>query len=278
MLSKKLPRSSINPSKKIGRRLKVIFGWIKRRSRTLFVFSFLLLVTFFVYNLFSVKTIQCSFNSGNCPHEIVQKLNSNIGSNSIFINQKKLVESIKTVHPISNAIIGFRMFNTLEVSLEGNSESYKAEVFLVKDLPLVTFDEAPGSTISSDWPRPTEELSILVRDIPSSTFDIWENGSLTPTASSSSILKYILNRKPDAETLTNLYKILNLSFKYLDPQEIYVLNTQVFLRQVNQPDIIVNIPFDEAMLIEAFQSINYLATIKKDTKVIDLRFKNPIIR
>jgi hypothetical protein len=206
------------------------------------------------------------------------KLNLEIGSNSILINQKKLIAALKSLYPIETANIGFKMFNTLDVSIAGNRASYKIDMYLVNNLPLITLDTAPGSTGSSDWPRPTEEISIFIKSLDISTYDIWDNGTMTPSSSESAIIKYVIDQKPDAQTVSDLYNLVRLSQKYLNPSEIFVLNNRVFLRQLDQPDIIVNIPFDEVSLIEAFQSINYLATIKKDAKVIDLRFKNPIIR
>ena len=57
-----------------------------------------------------------------------------------------------------------------------------------------------------------------------------------------------------------------------------LLTNRGFLSRPKEPDIIIGVPFDEGSLASALQSISYLATIKKDAKVIDLSFKNPIIR
>jgi len=239
-------------------------------------FSIILLVL--AYSFFTIKKIDCSLNNLPCTPEIVEKLNSAIGSNSIFVNQKKLIDSIKLIQPLEKHNIGFKMLNTLDVKLVGNTNSHQVEVFFVKDFPVLTFDTDRGSTISSDWIRPSQELSLYLKENDRTYFEIWENGTLTPSASGSASIKLVINEKPTAQTVSSLYNLVRVSHKYLDLQEIIVLGNRVFLRQLDQPDIIVNIPFDEAIVTEAFQSIKNLATIKKDAKVIDLRFKNPIIR
>lgn len=278
MLQRKSPRLSGNQSKRLTRRIKVVFDWIKGSIPSSFPIFLFLLFLFLIYNLFSVKRISCAINSETCPPDVMERLNSEIGSNSLLINQKKLIQNIKTIYPVENAEIGFKMFNTLSVSLTGNKKSYSVDIYLMKDIPPLTMDSAPGSTISSDWPRPTQEISTFINSVDFSSFDIWDNGTMTPIASTSSSVKYIISEKPEKEIISSLYDLIRLSFKYLNPQEIDVLNDRVFLRQVDQPDIIVSIPFNETSLTEAFQSIGYLATIKKDARVIDLRFKNPIIR
>lgn len=278
MPQRRSPRLSVNQSKRFTRRIKVIFDWIKRNAPNAFPVFLFFLFLFLVYNLFSVRHVKCSFNSGVCPAEIQTKLDTQIGSNSFLINQKKLSESIKALYPVEKITVGFKMFNTLDVSLVGNRKSYVVDMYLVQNVPPITLDTAPGSSGAADWPRPTQEISTFLSDLSGSSFNVWDNGSMTPVSTSSSTIKYVINEKPDAQTVSWLYNLLKLSFKYLNPSEIYILNNRVFLRQPDQPDIIVNIPFDEVSLTEAFQSISYLATIKKDAKVIDLRFKNPIIR
>jgi hypothetical protein len=278
MLQRKSSRLSLNPSKRVERRLRVAIDWIKQNGIKSMPIFFVLLVVYILCQILVVKKIQCHSDFGDCPVEILERLTLEIGSNSIFINQKKLVENIKSLRAIEKVNIGFRIPNTLDVTLLGSGVSYKIEVYLVKELPSVTFDNAPGSTISADWPRPTEEISQYLKGLNGSTFDIWRNGTLTSTASTSAIVKFITMEKPAAQTGTYLYNLVRISQKYLDPQEIILLGNRVFLRQVNQPDIIVSIPFDEGLIIQAFQSLNNLVTIKKDAKIIDLRFKNPIIR
>ena len=101
---------------------------------------------------------------------------------------------------------------------------------------------------------------------------------MSPVASAESKIKYLFTEKPTIQTVKSIYALVKLVEKYLNVDQIMILNQKIFLRQANQPDIIVNIPFDEDNLVQALQSYEYLTTIKKDTKVIDLRFKNPILR
>ncbi len=237
-----------------------------------------LAVIVLVYNLFLIRHIQCSLNSKSCPEGISQKLQSYLGSSAIFLNQESLSDSLKLLYPLEEIHLSFKVFNTLEVVLAGSQLSYNAKTYLVKELPLIAMDIAPGSTLSADWVKPTVDLETFIADKDGQNFDLWSNGTMTPSATSEANIIYIFKEKPDSETLINIFKTIRILSRYLDLAKIYIADHRLFLRQEGQPDIIVYVPSDEDSLVEALQSFAYLATIKKDAKVVDLRFKNPIIR
>jgi len=237
-----------------------------------------MLFLFFLNSFFIIKKIECSANGESCSEEIIQKLNLYKGSNMFFINQKQISASIKNIRPFEKITIGYRIFNTFKITLEGGNSPIIAMVYLVKDLPAISMDLASASSESGSWIRPSEEIGFFCELASASGFGLWESGRMSPVATSESAIKYIISEKPSEEIIKSIYKLVKLIDKYLNVESIQIVGQRVFLRQTDQPDIIVSVPFDEGSVSEAMKSYAYLITIKKDAKVIDLRFINPIIR
>lgn len=219
------------------------------------------------------------YNNESCPQEIQNVANNLYDSNSLFINQKELLVILKAIYPIDKMGIGYQAFNTLNISLTGASPYVHSDVFLVSKMPVLSMDTAPSTTDSAGWwVKPTRDLENYILTQNPLGFNLWENGSMTPTATVGANVNYIFSEKPTAETISSVYKMIKLVLKYLDVSKIYISGDRAFLSQPDQPDIIIGIPFNEGSLSSALQSTNYLVTIKKDAKVIDLSFRNPIIR
>lgn len=279
MLRRRLFRSSTPTSRYISRRSR--FPRIHFRSALRKILPFLLavLVVFLLNRLFTVQKIDCSFNGQACPPEISNVINRLKGKNSLFIKQKEIASQIKAVYPIEKISLGFRMFNTLKIILQGNRPFVQADVYLVSELPVLSMDEAPSTTDSAAWwVKPSSEIAEFTNSHEALGFYFWDNGSMTPIATVGANLSYIFSEKPSPDTISSVYKLSGLVSKYTDVSRIYIINHRAFLSRPDQPDIIVNVPFEEGSLTAALQSLSYLSTIKKDAKVIDLCFKNPIIR
>ena len=275
----KLSRSSTLTSRRFGRRAKLTTEQVKTFFKKIIPVLIVIPILFLLNNLFVIKKIDCSLNDQPCPEDTAKIVNRLLGTNSLFVNQKELVTVIKAVYPIDAASVSFKMFNTLKVSLQGNRPFIQADVYLVKDPPVLSMDQAPSTTDSASWwTRPTTELQEFVDDKEALGFDLWNNGAMTPIATGGANLSYIFSTKPDAGVVASVYKLVDLVSKYLAVSKIYIVGDRGFLSQTGEPDIIVNVPFDEVSLKQALQSMSYLVTIKKDAKVIDLSFKDPIIR
>lgn len=271
MLPTRLSKSFVNRSKRLGRRSEGAIG------KMLPIFLFLLFL-FLLNNLFKIKSVNCSLDGENCPPEITQRFSKYLDTNVLLLNQKQATQSIISSYSVEKVTIGFKMFNTLMVTLEGGKTPILTMVSLVKDLPVLSMDIDSGSTVSANWPRPSIEIETYVKIASASGFGLWENGRMTPVATSESSIKYLISKKPESEIVSSLYRLIKLVNKYLNVQSIQIVGQRVFLSQADQPDIIISVPFDEGRVTEAIKSFSYLVTLKKDAKVIDLRFKNPIIR
>lgn len=279
MLQTRSPKSFTNTSKKFNRRVQVSFEATKYKLRRFFPILILIPLVFLINSLFIVRKINCTLNSEVCPKETQAVLNKLLGTNSFFVNQKEILTCIKAIYPIDSLNIGYKIFNTLNVDLKGSSPFVQANIFLVNKLPTLSMDQAPSTTDSASWwIKPTGELKVFISTENPQGFNLWDNGSMTSTATTGAVINYIFSEKPTPETISSIYKMYRTVIKYIDVSNIYIVNKRSFLSRQGEPDIIIGVPFDEGSLISALQSINYLSTIKKDAKVIDLSFKNPIIR
>lgn len=279
MLQIRLPKSSVKSSKKLNRRARIATDAVKKNSKRFLPFLIIIPVVLLLNALFTVKKINCTLNGQVCPKEAQIILNNLLGTNSLLINQKELLIFIKAVYPVDKISVGYKALNTINVALIGNSPYIQTNVYLVSNLPVLSMDQAPSTTDSASWwVKPTGELADFVSSQEALGFNLWENGTMTSIATSGANVKYIFSVKPSAETVSSVYKIVKTILKYLDVSDIYIVNHRCFLSRQGQPDIIVSVPFDEGSLVASLQSIDYLVTIKKDVKVIDFSFKNPILR
>lgn len=279
MLQKRLHRSSTNSSKRLNRRVRITFDFTKGTVKRFLPIAIIIVAVILVGKLFTINQVNCSFNGGECPQEIQVVFNKIIGSNSLFVNQKELLTFVKAVYPVDKMSVSYRSINTLSVDLQGTSPNIFINAYLVSTLPVLSMDQAPSSTDSAGWwVKPTGELETFVVSQKPLGFNIWENGTMTSAATAEANINYIFSSKPSPETISSIFKAIKLILKYIDVSKIYVVNNRCFLSRPNEPDIIIGVPFDEGSLSQALQSITYLATIKKDAKVIDLSFKNPILR
>lgn len=275
MLQKRSRILSVNPFK---RRLRNILPDIKTYIPGVLPAFLLLLFVFLVYNLFAIRRVSCTLNNSPCPVEIIDKLHKYEGVNVLLVNQKSLSQSLKSSFPIEKVSIGFKIFNTLSVRLDGRLSPVNIQAALLKKLPELSLDKTLVSSEAAIFSKPSSEIDDFDNLQNFANFEIWDNGQMTPVASAESKFKYLLINKPSSESIKSLYRLIGIVEKYLSVSEFLILDQRVFLSQPDQPDIIVNIPFDEDTLVQALQSYPYLTSIKKDAKVIDLRFKNPILR
>lgn len=284
MLLKKSPKSSVGQSKRFKRRLRFVFDGLQLPDPKggfvahIFPLFLFILFIFLVYNLFSIRTVECTFDSRPCSDDITSFLQKFKGQNILLVNQKALGKSLEGSFPVDKTSIGFKMFNKLTIKLLSGNPPVVVNVYLVQTLPEVSMDNDSGSTISADWPRPSQEIAKFSETASASGFTIWDSGSIYPSSSGSSTIRYIFSEKPTEEVIKSIYSLIKITNKYLNIESIQIVGDRIFLSQTGQPDIIVSVPFDEGEITEAFKTFSYLTTIKKDAKVIDLRFKNPIIR
>lgn len=258
------------------------FPSLKRKLPNLkYLFFYLLAATIIILVISGLKInkIICLQNNQNCDNVYLELLNKKIGSSLLNLSFRKTVKEINLARPTSGVELHFNLFNTLLVKITTSQKPLDVNLTLVSEYPKLSMDNLPESSTSAVFfKKPSAEIKENYSDLTSTSFGLWSNGELTSAASSESKIKYFITEKPGKDVLIDLYNLINLLLQYTDPENIYIIGENVFLSRGEQPDIITSVPFEQTSLVEALQSLGFFTTIKKDTKIIDLRFKNPTIR
>lgn len=266
-----LPKRSSKFSKKSFLNLTQYFKYLK--------YFILVPAIIILLEVFKIKTVSCVSGGGGCDTEIVEKLSSYKNTSIFTFNQKKLYESLNRLRPLESLDTHFKLFNVLQVSVNYKNSFIPINLKLVSDYPPLSINSNQVSTLSAIFfEKPSIELNSSVDLSEFNSFNLYESGLLVPIASQSSNIYFLLKQKPTDKIMSEIYKILEIIGKYLSAEKIYILGDTVFLSRSEQPDIITSVPYDEDKLLEALQSLGFLNTMKKDPKIIDLRYKNPIIR
>ena len=246
-----------------------------------YLFFYLLAIAFifFIVSSLKINKIICLQNNKTCDIVYQDLLNKKVGSSLINISFRQTVKDLNMARPTSGVDVHFKLFNTLLVNITNNQKSLDVNLTLVSEYPKLSMDSLPESSTSGVFfNKPSTEIKEIFSDLASTSFSLWSNGELTPASSSEAKIKYFITEKPSTDILIDLYNLTNLLLQYTDPENIYIIDKNVFLSRSDQPDIITSVPFEQTALVEALQSLGFFTTIKKDTKIIDLRFKNPTIR
>lgn len=278
MLRRRSSTSSINTPKLKDRQLKAFLQLIKQRGKFLLVVLATLIFFVFINKFFIIKELSCHSNNLPCNDGVTNLLQYTIGKNALTLNEKKITDIVKGVYPVDKLSSSFVFPNKLNVEIEGWKSSVVLATFQVPILPTLSLDEASKSTESAFWRKPSIELNNYVLDKDAKFNKLWENGWLTPDATNSAEIKMIYVETPSEESLSSFYKIILLAQKYLEKPKIIITGSRILLSQESQPDIIIYVPTEVENVELSLQSIDYLYTIKKDARVIDLSFKHPIIK
>lgn len=253
----------------------------KNYLRVLKLISILLFPFFIViiWQVFTIKNVVCINRNEECDEQILLVLDK-LKSTSIFSFQhRKIVSEINKIQPIKNLETHFSFFNTLKISIETEENYYLVNLGLVSEYPSLSVNNIAISSDSSVFfVKPSQEIQGFIPKVNMISYRLWSNGSLSPTASQSANLFFLTKQKPEGQSLVNIFKLLNLIEKYQKIDDVYILGSTIFLSREGQPDIITSDSFNEALITESLQSLGFLTTMKKDPKIIDLRYKNPIIR
>jgi len=225
----------------------------------------------------TIEKVDCSFNDHHCPQEISDIFARAQNKNFLTLNRKELTWAVEQLLPFESIKINFSFPNILIVGLKGTKDPLSLDIFQVSELPRLSMDTFSASTESGQWRRPVVEITDFLNGQTGTTQKIWENGSLTAASSSSSIF-FLYSALPDKDQLTALYHLLVLVNRYLENPGIYIVGDRLFLSVAGLPDIIINTHTPLDHVAASLQSIDYLATIKKDARVINLSFKNPVVK
>jgi len=243
------------------------------------VFSGLILVViiYFLSRSLIIKTLVCRVNGEICSQEILDIFRPLIGGNISSVRKNNLEWSLKQIFPLENLKYNFSYPNTLEITMTGNDDGYEVTGYQVSALPNLTFDSL--STESGSITSPSREIKSFINGLVGNPGKIWMSGDITPDSSSPSAnIHHVYTHLPSSGTVSAIFKIITLVSRYIENSVIYIWEDRVFLSHDYLPDIIIYVDADLADVESSLQSLDFLVTIKKDAKVLNLSFKHPIIK
>lgn len=124
---------------------------------------------------------------------------------------------------------------------------------------------------------PISQLNSYESSLSAQNFNLFPGGDLLPGKDDSNI-KLIFSEKPSQQKLKQIFILITTIHHTLPITQGYLLKDNLYLASKNLPDIIINSNSSAEELSKALQLVPSLAKIKKETKIIDLRFKHPIIK
>lgn len=235
-------------------------------------------VLIFSFKLFTIGEVECEADGQECPVELINLSLYLEGKNYFSLNKKQIFENISQIYPIDDLNYKYMWNKKIKLTIKGWNKTYDLAILSVPEYPLTSLDVSKVASESSSWSKPSLEIAEFLKDKNTSQGKLWANGQIIMESNLTPIATLLYVKNLDQEELANLYSLITLSQKYFTNYTIYISNYQFLLSQANRPDIIIYIPADTKRVETALQSIDYLYTINKDAKVIDLSFEHPIIK
>lgn len=237
------------------------------------------IVLIFFLSSLKLKNITCEDRGSPCSVEITNTLNRYLGTSILSLKKQSLLQDLNKIQPTKDIFLHYQSLNSIKIDLESEQRSIPINLSLVIDYPSLSFNQLPISSESAVFfQKPSTEIGSSVGGLVFTSFNLWYNGEISSSATQSSKILFLSKQKPSKEDLVAIFNLLETADKYLKVDNIYILGNVIFLSAAGQPDIITSVPYDGRSLTEALQSLGFLTTMKKDPKIIDLRYKNPIIR
>ena len=237
---------------------------------------FFLLIS--LLSFFKIKIISCLDNGLPCSENIELTLKPILGTSALYLKQQKIFTEVSKIKPIKKLTTHYRPFNHLKIDIESENKYLPLSHSLVLGLPKLSFNTSNSSTSAMFFQKPSLEISSIIKDLNFTNFHLWFTGDLTPVATQITNIYFLSQQKPEKQDLKSIFELLELTNKYLKADTVYILEKTVFLSREEQPDIITSVPYNRELLLEALHSLGFLTTMKTDPKIIDLIYKNPIIR
>lgn len=253
--------------------------WIFFKKKYLFIWALFLFVLIFSYNLTQIKNIYCYCDGQICQDDNCQNIHKLIGKNLLSLNKKRVIDKLNQSGKYQKITISTKSVNTVVVDFHSTVDFFIFNSTITPEQLKLSLDSPPVSSDSAAvFNKPSLEISEWLKSNPFLSLKIYPNGFYEITSTASSQIFAITKDKKDTIWYKKAFKLIKTVLSYADVSGVYFLDNNVYFAQVGQPDIIVSIDYQEEKLLKSLQSMRFLTTIKKDPKIIDLRYTNPIIR
>lgn len=257
-------------SKKTARRYQLQI----KRGKSIAIASLVIAILLITHQLlFTIHQTDCyTPDNSDCSVELTNHLATQKGKSLFLVNKRKLISTLQELSPASQVQLELGLPGKLTLNIK-SIQPLAVTVFLNYLEPSLSLD----SSRSANLKPPLAELDSFVSSLSGQVYNLFPNGDLVPGGEASSI-NLLFSEKPPQQKLKQIFILITTINHALPITKGYQLNNNLYLASTNLPDIIINSNSSAEELSGSLQAIPSLAKIKEGIKIIDLRFKHPVIR
>lgn len=253
--------------------------WLYFRKKYLLIWSLLLAFVFISLAASKIKNIHCYCDGQVCEESECQAARKLVGKNYLSLNKNKVISTLNKNKKYQKITISTKALNTVVIDFHSATDFFIFNSAITSEQLKLSLDNPPISSDSAAFfNKPSLDISEILKSYQLLSLKIFPSGMYETTSTTSSQIFAITKEKKDISWYKSAHKLIKTVLSYANVSGVYFLDNTVYFAQVGQPDIIVSLDYDEEKLIKSLQSLGFLTTIKKDPKIIDLRYTNPIIR
>ena len=253
--------------------------WLLFKKKSVLVSVILLGLLFGALQLTKIKSVHCYCDGQVCEQNICSSVSAIVGKNYLSLNKRKIIADVNSSGKYERVDIKTKSLGSVTIDFHTTSDFLIFNSMITSEKIQLSIDAAPISTLSANIiQKPSVEIDQWASKYNLLSLKVYPGGSSETTATTSSPIFAITTEKKPIQWYESMYKLIKIVLGYANISGVYLLDNNVYFAQVGQPDIIISTDYQEEKLTKTLQSLGFLTTIKKDPKIIDLRYANPIIR
>lgn len=253
--------------------------WIFFKKKSLLIGILLLILLVVSISFIKVKNVYCYCDGQVCEESVCNATKNQIGNNLLTLNKRRLERNLNSGGKYQKIAIEVKPLNTVTVNFHSVSDFFVFNsTITTQKIPLSINNPPPSSDSAAFFNKPSVEIAEWLKDLQLISIKIFPSGQQETVSTTSSQIFAITADKKDSDWYKLAHQLIKKVLAYANVSGVYFIDNNVYFAQVGQPDIIVSMDYDEEKLTKSLQSLGFLTTIKKDPKIIDLRYTNPIIR
>lgn len=226
-----------------------------------------------------IKSVHCYCDGQVCEQNICSSVSAIVGKNYLSLNKRKIIAEVNSSGKYEKVDIKTKAVGVVTIDFHTTSEFLIFNSMVTSEKIALSLDTPPVSTLSANiFQKPSLEITEWANKYNLLSLKVYPSGSSETAATTSSPIFAITTEKKPIQWYQSMYKLIKIVLGYANISGVYLLDNNVYFAQVGQPDIIISTDYQEEKLTKTLQSLGFLTTIKKDPKIIDLRYANPIIR
>lgn len=253
--------------------------WIFFKKKSLLVATLLLILLVAAASFIKVKNVYCYCDGQVCEESVCNTAKNQIGKNLLALNKRGLERNLNSGGKYQNIVVEVKSLNTVTINFHSVTDFFVFNsTITTQKVPLSINNPPPSSDSAAFFNKPSTEIAEWIKNFQLISIKIFPSGQHETVSTASSQIFAVTTDKKDNDWYKLAHQLIKKVLAYANVSGVYFIDNNVYFAQVGQPDIIVSMDYEEEKLTKSLQSMRFLTTIKKDPKIIDLRYTNPIIR